>query len=209
MCTQLEYVPLFQTSLLIMKVLIVFTHPNSNSFNHALLEKISAGLKQSGHEVKVKNLYQEKFNPVLDSDDLSQLHDDNIPTRIATEQEQLLWADGLIFIYPLWWFTPPAMLKGWFDVVLSNGVAFEYSSAGAKGLLKHKKALVMITAGASEDWFQQNDALEISYRPITDGTLAFCGIENVSHEIYYDIVNRSDEERAEILQQAEEFGVNF
>ena len=192
-----------------MKILIVFTHPNPNSFNHALLEKISAGLKQSGHEVRVKNLYQEKFNPVLDSEDLSQLHDDNIPKRIAAEQEQLLWADGLIFIYPLWWFTPPAMLKGWFDVVLSNGVAFEYSDKGAKGLLKHKKALVMITAGASEDWFQQNNALEISYRPITDGTLAFCGIENVSHEIYYDIVNRSDEERAEILQQAEELGVNF
>ena len=132
-----------------MKVLIVFTHPNSNSFNHALLEKISAGLKQSGHEVKVKNLYQEKFNPILDSDDLSQLHDDSIPTRIAAEQEQLLWADGLIFIYPLWWFTPPAMLKGWFDVVLSNGVAFEYSDKGVTGLLKHKKALVMITAGAS------------------------------------------------------------
>ena len=201
--------PLATKKLIIMKILIVFTHPNPNSFNHALLEKISAGLKQSGHEVKVKNLYQEKFNPVLDSDDLSQLHDDSIPTRIAAEQEQLLWADGLIFIYPLWWFTPPAMLKGWFDVVLSNGVAFEYSDKGAKGLLKHKKALVMITAGASEDWFQQNNALEISYRPITDGTLAFCGIENVSHEIYYDIVNRSDEERAEILQQAEELGVNF
>ncbi len=201
--------PLATKKLIIMKILIVFTHPNPNSFNHALLEKISAGLKQSGHEVRVKNLYQEKFNPVLDSEDLSQLHDDNIPKRIAAEQEQLLWADGLIFIYPLWWFTPPAMLKGWFDVVLSNGVAFEYSDKGAKGLLKHKKALVMITAGASEDWFQQNNALEISYRPITDGTLAFCGIENVSHEIYYDIVNRSDEERAEILQQAEELGVNF
>ena len=54
-----------------MKVLIVFTHPNSTSFNHALLDKISAGLKQSGHEVKIKNLYQEKFDPVLNTEDLS------------------------------------------------------------------------------------------------------------------------------------------
>ena len=192
-----------------MKVLIVFTHPNSSSFNHALLDKISSGLKQSGHEVRVKNLYQEKFNPVLDSDDLSQLHNDSIPSRIAAEQQQLLWADGLVFIYPLWWFTPPAMLKGWFDVVLSHGVAFEYSDKGATGLLKHKKAVVMITAGASEDWFQQNDALKISYRPITDGTLGFCGIKDVSHQIYYDIINRTDEERAEILNQAEMLGINF
>ena len=192
-----------------MKVLIVFTHPNPNSFNHALLEKTKAGLNQSGHEVRVKNLYQEKFNPVLYSDDLSQLHNDNIPTRIDAEQKQLLWADGLIFIYPLWWFTPPAMLKGWFDVVLSHGVAFEYSNKGVTGLLKHKKALVLITAGATEDWFQQNDALEISYRPITDGTLAFCGIENVSHEIYYDVVNISDEARADILKEAEKLGLEF
>ncbi len=192
-----------------MKVLIVFTHPNSNSFNHALLENVSSGLKQAGHEIKIKNLYEEGFNPVLDSDDLSKLHNGHTPERIAKEQKELLWAEGLVFIYPLWWFTPPAMLKGWFDVSFSNGVAFEYSDAGAKGLLKHKKALVLITAGASKDYFDKNDSLEISYRPLTDGTLGFCGVENVKHEIYYDVVNCTDEERAEILKQAHAYGVNF
>ncbi len=192
-----------------MKVLIVFTHPNSSSFNHALLDKVSAGLVQSGHEIKVKNLYQENFNPVLSSEDLSELHQGNIPERIATEQKDLLWAEGLVFIYPLWWFTPPAMLKGWFDVVLSNGVAFEYSEQGAKGLLKHKKALVLITAGANKEYFDQTDSLEISYRPLTDGTLGFCGVKEISHQIYYDIVNRSDEERATILEQAEKLGLTF
>lgn len=192
-----------------MKVLIVFTHPNSSSFNHALLDKVSKGLVQSGHEIKVKNLYQENFNPVLNSEDLSQLHQGEIPERIANEQKELLWAEGLVFIYPLWWFTPPAMLKGWFDVVLSNGVAFEYTNEGANGLLKHKKALVLITAGANEEYFDQTDSLEISYRPLTDGTLGFCGVKEVSHHIYYDIVNSSDEKRATILEQAEQFGVTF
>lgn len=192
-----------------MKVLIVFTHPNSNSFNHALLENVRSGLKQAGHEIKIKNLYEEGFNPVLDSDDLSKLHNGHTPERIVKEQKELLWAEGLVFIYPLWWFTPPAMLKGWFDVSFSNGVAFEYSDAGANGLLKHKKALVLITAGASKDYFDKNDSLEISYRPLTDGTLGFCGVENVKHEIYYDVVNCTDEERAEILKQAHAYGVNF
>jgi len=193
----------------IMKVLIVFTHPNLSSFNHALLENFSSGLEQSGHEVRIKDLYQEQFNPVLSSDELSALHQGNIPTRIANEQEQLLWAEALVFVYPLWWFTPPAMLKGWFDVVLSKGVAFEYSNAGARGLLKHKKAKVLITAGASEDYFIENNSLEISYRPLTDGALAFCGIDDVSYEIYYDIINRTDEERAEILANAKKMGVEF
>lgn len=209
MCTQLEYFSPVAIQLIIMKVLIVFTHPNSNSFNHALLDKISAGLEQSGHEVRVKNLYQENFNPVLDTEDLSQIHSGKIPPRISAEQSQLLWAEGLVFIYPLWWFTPPAMLKGWFDVTLSNGVAFEYSNGGAEGLLKHKKALVLITAGASEDYFAENDSLEMSHRPITDGTLSFCGVNDVSHEIYYDIVNRTDEERAEILAHVKKMGLEF
>jgi len=192
-----------------MKVLIVFTHPNANSFNHALLERVSSGLKRAGHEVKIKDLYQEGFNPVLSSEDLSQLHQGDTPDRIVKEHEDLLWAEGLIFIYPLWWYAPPAMLKGWFDVVFNNKVAFEYTSEGVKGLLKHQKALVMLTAGASEDYFEENNSLELTYRPITEGALKYCGIENVSHKIFFDVIGKSDEERAEMLSQTEVMGEQF
>jgi len=192
-----------------MKVLIVFTHPNPNSFNHALLESITTGLEESGHEVRTKDLYQEDFNPILSAEDLSILHTGKIPENIAKEQGQLLWADGLIFIYPLWWFDRPAMLKGWFDIVLTNGLAFEYSSEGVKGLLKHKKALVIITAGGSEEYFKDNDALQLIHRPVTDGTLSFCGIKDVSHQIYYDISNLSDDERTKILETTKKTGLEF
>ena len=192
-----------------MKVLIVFTHPSTNSFNHALLENISEGLVKSGHEVRVKDLYKENFDPILTAEDLKQLHNNEIPAKIAKEQEQLLWADSLVFIYPLWWFDRPAMLKGWFDIVLTNGLAFEYSSEGVKGLLKHKKALVIITAGGAEQYFKDNDALQLIHRPVTDGTLSFCGIEDVSHRIYYDIANLSDEERKAILENTKNDGLNF
>ena len=192
-----------------MKVLIVFTHPNPNSFNHALLESIKAGLEESGHEVRVKDLYQENFNPILSADDLTILHTGKIPNDIAKEQEQLLWAEGLVFIYPLWWFDRPAMLKGWFDIVLTNGLAFEYSGEGVKGLLKHQKALVIITAGGSEEYFKDNDALQLIHRPVTDGTLSFCGIEDVSHQIYYDISNLNDDERTAILDKTKKTGLEF
>jgi len=192
-----------------MKVLIVFTHPNPNSFNHALLENVSEGLKQAGHEVKIKDLYQENFDPILKAEDLAQLQQGITPEKIAKEQEQLLWADSLIFIYPLWWFDRPAMLKGWFDIVLTNGLAFEYSSEGVKGLLKHRKALVIITAGGSEQYFKDNDALQLIHRPVTDGTLSFCGIKDVSHKIYYDIASLSDAQRHDILIQTRQFGIDF
>jgi NAD(P)H dehydrogenase (quinone) len=192
-----------------MKVLIVFTHPNPQSFNHALLDNVSNGLEQAGHEVRIKDLYQEQFDPILQASDLEKLQKGRIPKRIKKEQEQLLWADGLIFIYPLWWFDRPAMLKGWFDVVLTNGLAFEYSSEGVKGLLKHKKALVIITAGGSEQYFKDNDAMQLIHRPVTDGTLSFCGIKDVSHKIYYDIANLSDEERLSILEEGTAMGLGY
>lgn len=192
-----------------MKVLIVFTHPSLNSFNHALLENVTDGLKQSGHEIRVKDLYKEGFDPILTADDLAMLHNNQTPEKIAIEQEQLLWADGLVFIYPLWWFDRPAMLKGWFDVVLTNGLAFEYSNEGVKGLLKHKKALVIITAGGSEQYFIDNDALQLIHRPVTDGTLSFCGIKDVSHRIYYDIANLTDDERKTILNNTKHDGFTF
>jgi len=192
-----------------MKVLIVFTHPSKTSFNHALLEHIQQGLLEARHEVRVKDLYQEGFDPILTGNDLEQLHQGEIPPKVAKEQEQLLWADALIFIYPLWWFDRPAMLKGWFDVVLTNGLAFEYSSEGVKGLLKHKKALVMITAGGSEQYFKDNDALQLIHRPVTDGTLSFCGIQDVSHQIFYDIANLSDAERQQILHDVKQLGQQF
>ena len=192
-----------------MKVLIVFTHPNPQSFNHALLDKVREGLEQAGHEVRVKDLYQEKFDPILQASDLEMLQKGNIPKRIKKEQDQLLWAEGLIFLYPLWWFDRPAMLKGWFDVVLTNGLAFEYSSEGVKGLLKHKKALVIITAGGSEQYFKDNDALQLIHRPVTDGTLSFCGIKDVSHQIYYDIGSMSDAERHSVLEKGMRLGLNY
>jgi len=192
-----------------MKVLVVFTHPSENSFNHALLDNVVAGLKQANHEVKIKDLYKENFDPILTGEDLAKLHANSIPAKIKKEQQQLLWADSLVFIYPLWWFDRPAMLKGWFDIVLTNGLAFEYSDKGVKGLLKHKKAHVIITAGGSKQYFIDNDALQLIHRPVTDGTLSFCGIKDVSHQIYYNVANLTDAERQDILSEIKNIGSKF
>ena len=192
-----------------MNILIVYTHPNSTSFNHAILDSISIGLEKAGHAVRIKDLYKENFDPVLHAEDLANLQVGDIPERIGRQQEDLLWAEGLVFIYPLWWFDRPAMLKGWFDLVLTNGLAFEYSDKGVRGLLKHKKALVIITAGGSKQYFIDTDALQLIHRPVTDGTLSFCGISDVTHRIYYDVANLSDDERADILNESVVLGETF
>lgn len=192
-----------------MNTLIVYTHPNPTSFNHAILDSITEGLKKSGHAVRVKDLYKDNFDPVLHAEDLANLQKGDIPERISKEQDDLLWAEGLIFIYPLWWFDRPAMLKGWFDLVLTNGLAFEYSDEGVKGLLQHKKALVIITAGGSKQYFIDTDAVQLIHRPVTDGTLSFCGINDVTHRIYYDVANLTADERSSILKESFTLGETF
>ncbi len=192
-----------------MKVLLVYAHPNPKSFSHAMLESFVSGLKSAGHEIKIKDLYAEQFDPVLKAEDLEVLQSGEIPPRIQAEQDVLLWADSLVFLYPLWWFDRPAILKGWFDVVFTNQVAFGFDDEGVKGLLKHKKALVVITAGGAEDYFQDTDAMPLIHRPVTDGTLGFCGIDDVQHKIYFSVPDLTDDERKEILNEMVALGRIF
>ena len=192
-----------------MRVLIVYAHPNPASFNHAMLESCHQGLLAAGHEVRIKDLYQENFDPVLRANDLATLQTGVIPPKIAHEQEALLWAEGLIFIYPLWWYERPAILKGWFDHVLTYGTAYTYDANGPQGLLKHQKALVLITAGSDKNFYEATNAETLIHRPMTDGTLSFCGIKNVHYEIYYNIPTLPLVEREQILQQIYTFGAQF
>lgn len=192
-----------------MRVLMVYAHPNPNSFNHALVEHCQQGLIAAGHEVRLKDLYAENFDPVLRSEHLAELQTGVIPTKIQHEQAALLWAEGLVFIYPLWWFGRPAILKGWFDHVLTRGVAFDYSQQGVTGLLKHRRAAVIITAGGSQDYFKGIDAETLIHRPMTDGTLSYCGIPQVDQFIYYNVPTMSDAERHAILDQVKQLGREF
>ncbi len=192
-----------------MKVLIVYAHPNPQSFNHAMLEALQHGLHKAGHQIRIKDLYDENFDPVLRASDLERLQSGEVPEHIKVEQDVLLWADSLIFLYPLWWFDRPAILKGWFDVVFTNQVAFAFNDQGVQGLLPHEKAVVIITAGGSEDYFKHTDAMPLIHRPVTDGTLGFCGIKDVQHKIYFDVPSLSNDERQAILDDIRQLGQTF
>ena len=184
-----------------MRILLVFAHPAKDSYNRAILNNLMAELEAAGHVLKLKDLYSEGFNPVFNEEDLSRLHKGDTPPRIQNEQAALSWAEGLVFIYPLWWYGPPAILKGWFDCTLNYGYAFTHHEGQLQGLLKHQQALVIVTAGSNQEWFASRNAEEIIIRPVTEGTLAFCGIENIAHTIIYDVGAKTDEERDRVLNE--------
>jgi NAD(P)H dehydrogenase (quinone) len=191
-------------------VLTIIAHPNPQSFNYGIIERIEAGLKQAGHEIRRRDLHAPLFYPVLEAEELGALQRGKVADAVRNEQALLEWAEGLIFIYPLWWFDRPAVLKGWCDRVFTNGFAFTYDESGVAGLLQHKKALVLITAGGSEAEMQaMGSSSESILFPMTSGSLKFCGIEKVEGRVFYAVATVSDRERLKLLDTVEEMGRSF
>ena len=192
-----------------MKVLIVYAHPNPKSFNRAILDVVIEGLDSCGHETRIKDLYRAEFNPLLDQEGLALANQGKVPAEIKREQQDLRWAEGLVFIYPLWWFDRPAILKGWFDRVFTHGFAFRYTSEGMQGLLSHRKALVIVTTGGDISEFDQLGASDYIMRPTTDGTLALCGVKNIVDKVLYSVTLLSNEGRQKMLDEVRQLAADF
>ncbi|MGF1546447.1 MAG: NAD(P)H-dependent oxidoreductase [Thiotrichales bacterium] len=193
-----------------MKILAIIAHPNPRSFCHALYDKVVTGLIRAGHEVRVRDLYRDRFDPVLGAQELADLRQGKVADDVAVEQNWLTWAEGLVFVYPLWWFDRPAMLKGWFDRVLTHGFAFTYATGAAQGLLTHRKALVVVTTGGSEAEFANMGVRkEHLVLPITQGTLRYCGVQEVVARLFWDVPGRSESGREAMLRAAYRLGESF
>lgn len=161
-----------------MNVLIIYAHPNPNSFNHAVLEQVQKGFRESGHDVTTIDLYQERFNPVLTFDVKHRrrdLKDDPGTERYRTLLKE---ADHYIFIYPVWWNGFPAVLKGFFDRVFVAGFAYVYEGLMPKGLLKGKTAWVIYSMDAPA-WYDRLMRGDVEWKVISKDILQFCGIRPV------------------------------
>lgn len=136
-----------------MKIVVVYSHPVAESFGAALRETVLSTLRDKGHEIRLLDLYQMNFDPVMSADE-RRSYNDRAPTdpALAEHIDALRWADGIVFVYPTWWYSMPAMLKGWFDRVWAVDVAFKLDPAGGRiiPLMRHVKFVAVITTcGAS------------------------------------------------------------
>lgn len=130
-----------------MNVLIVYAHPTSTSYNAALKEATIDGLLNRGASVKVSDLYAMNFNPVARMEDtIVPENPGDVPEDLRHEREKVSWADYIIFQFPMWWTSVPAILKGWFDRVFAANFAYGpgvYNHGNFKG----KKAMLSFTTG--------------------------------------------------------------
>jgi NAD(P)H dehydrogenase (quinone) len=178
-----------------MRTLIVFSHPEPQSFSAALKNEAVTTLTRLGHQVEVSDLYAGGWNPALgpaefDADradpsylDLSREQEHAFAkgshsADVQAEQKKVADADLVLFHFPVWWFSMPAMLKGWVDRVFSRGFAY---SAGRKyewGHFKGKRAMLCLTTGTASTLYEPNGIdgdLHHVLWPIHNGILAYTG----------------------------------
>ncbi|MFC6333170.1 NAD(P)H-dependent oxidoreductase [Paenibacillus septentrionalis] len=127
-----------------MKTLIIFTHPNHQSLSYAFLQQTIRGLEENPHssEVQILDLYEESFDPKLVFNEQKRRRDMHIDPELEPYRQQLLWAEKIVFIYPIWWGRPPAMLLGYIDRLFASNFAYrDNGKLLPEGLLKGKSVV--------------------------------------------------------------------
>ena len=191
-----------------MKVLVVFGHPNPKSFNSAVLESFTKGLKDAGHSFEVSNLYTQNFNPSFQGADFVQFQGKPMPEEVQTEQEKLAKADALVIIGPvLGWFIP-AILEGWLQRIMSWGFAWTADKDGMHGHLKHEKGLYIFTTGNSEE-FYKTTGLGDAMDKILHSTLTETGIKSAETVLLYQVSAVDDATRKQYLKKVYQLGKEF
>jgi NAD(P)H dehydrogenase (quinone) len=137
-----------------MLIQVVHSHPLTDSYNHALFRTIVESL-QNRHQVIATDLYREGFSPVMtEAERQSYYQPPYAGQGVAALARQLRQVDGIIFCFPHWWFSMPAMLKGYFDRVWAPGTAFAHDLDGGriKPLLTNIKLFGVVTTYGSPWW---------------------------------------------------------
>jgi len=190
-----------------MNILVIFAHPYNKSLNYAIFERTIRTLKELGHKVISHDLYEENFDPVLKGYEAAS---DNPPTdeTIRAHGKDLTWAHGIVIIHPTWWGQMPAILKGWVDRVIKNGIAFafiqdEEGNEKRVRLIKIKTAVVINTANSST---KREETLG---RPLQNlwqkSVFSFLQVKDF-HRMVFSIVSESTlKERLSWLDETEEF----
>jgi NAD(P)H dehydrogenase (quinone) len=200
------------------KVLIVHAHPEPQSFSAAMKMAAADEFRAQGHEVRVSDLYEKGFNPVASpADFLARANPDyltyaleqrngfsgnTLAADIAEEVANVLWADLLVLNFPIYWFSVPAIMKGWIDRVFLSGPFYGGLRFYDKGGLRGKAAWVTATLGGQPHMFAEDGVhgpLEEMLRPLLRGTLGYVGFDVLEPFIGYHIPYITQEQREAVM----------
>lgn len=203
--------------------MIVYAHNEPTSFTSAMKNLAVQVLGGQGHNVSVSDLYGQGFSATAQKWDfitttgghfnymLEQKHAAKLDLAyspdIIAEIQKIKEAGLVLFVAPVWWFSVPAILKGWFDRVLAMGVAWDSGRIYENGLLRGRQAMLILAAGGPQDYYQENGRHEAVpqqiLHPINHGTLAFCGFDVHEPFVALNVLGAGDVGRVQMLKDLE------
>ena len=207
------------------RALVVFGHPNPQSYGGSLRDITLKKLASMNYEVAESDLYRMKFKPVITPDDYkAEKHKEDVnisdglkktveknetEPEIKQELDKVFAANYIIFIAPTWWGTFPAIVKGWLDRVLLKGAVFDVPDDIFKnGYLKGKKVLLVTSTGWGKGFFAKEgeiaggQTIQENYWHVIEGAFAFCGMETLP---IYPIYGLDSLKEAELKKTLDDF----
>lgn len=128
-----------------MKILVIQGSPDSGSYSHELATAYAEEASKAGHQVRMIDLAAEDFDPNLRYGYRKHMEDETAPDRY---QEEIAWADHLVFSFPIWWSAEPAILKGFLDRTFTPRFAYRFADGKSQALLTGKTAALILTSRA-------------------------------------------------------------
>jgi putative NADPH-quinone reductase len=204
----------------IVKALIVYWHPEPQSFNHAMFSTAQRVLGEAGGEVKTSDLHAMRFNPISDRRNFHTVHDpaylklqleeiyatqmQGFADDLEAELQKVEWCDLLIFQFPLWWFSLPAALKGWVDRVFAMGRTYGDGKFYETGVFHGKRVLLSLTTGGPPASYVRGgfggDIMEF-LKPIHRGMFQFVGFDVLAPQVVYAPAHITEEARKSELDR--------
>jgi putative NADPH-quinone reductase len=159
-----------------MNTLVVYAHPDPASYVAAVRDSVLASLRLAGHHVRLIDLYADGFDARMTAEERTEHHH---PRAVRPDLDEyahaLRWAEAIVFVYPTWWAGQPAILKGWFDRVWTNEIAYRLVEGRRRPmpLLHNIRRLVVVTTHGSSKWVNAVEG-EGGKRIVTRSLRAMC-----------------------------------
>ena len=189
-----------------MRILVLLGHPNNDSFCGGLADAYERGARDAGHEVERLNIGELEFDSNL-AEGYNEIQ--GLEPDLVKAQELITWAEHLVIVYPTWWVSMPAILKGFFDRVFLPGYAFKYreNSQLSDQLLKGRSARIVTTMDAPT-WYYRLIYMNAGQHQLKYGILKFSGFSPVRSTMFGNVRYSTKEKRESWLRKLEELGRN-
>ncbi len=186
------------------KILVLLCHPDSDSFCGSLTQAYVDGASATGAEIRELKLGELNFDPVLwhGYNKIQALEPD-----LVKAQELISWSDHLVFVYPNWWGSMPALMKGFFDRVFLPGFAFKYGEGSSlpDKLLPGRTAHLMVTMDTPA-WYYRWIFHRPGHNQMKRTILEFCGIKVTKISEFAPVKGSGRQQREKWIALARELG---